>query len=241
VPGNFKGVGMGSSYREVKSNEGGNMSNRIRRYLSPVLVAAVVAALLGGAGMALAGQTGNGVETASASRTNKKKHRHRNEGDKRGPRGKRGHRGRRGPRGAAGPQGAQGPQGAPGVGIQFGAALPTDVPPTVVFNQSGLKIEARCSGGVLSFTARPTAGDHNIIQATSFDNTEGGKPRGVTAADLAVNLPVDMLAGGSGIHDYNGLLSMRSLSGEVVTVSWFAMSSLYTSQGDCVVGGTASP
>lgn len=215
------------------------MSNRIRRYAPLVLVVTVVTALLGGVGIAVAGQAGDGVEAASSRAY--KKHRHDEERGKRGPRGRRGPRGSRGAQGAQGAQGPQGPQGAPGVGIQFGVALPTDVPPTVVFNQSGLKIEARCSGGILSLTARPTAGDHNIVEATSFDNSEGGTPRGVSVADLAVNLPIDMLAGGSGIHDFNGILSMRSLSGEVVTVSWFAMSSAYTSQGDCVVGGTASP
>jgi hypothetical protein len=50
-----------------------------------------------------------------------------------------------------------------------------------------------------------------------------------------------MLAGGSGFDDYNGLLGVRSFSGEVVTVQWFAMGSAFTSQGDCVVGGTVAP
>jgi hypothetical protein len=216
------------------------MKNRLGKHLRPVLAAALVAAMLGSVGVAVAGQASSGEESVPAPDARKALKKKAKESE-RGPRGKRGKRGRRGPRGPRGAAGAQGPQGAPGVGIQFGEALPTDTPPITVFNQSGLKIEARCSGGVLALTARPTAGDHNIIQATSFDNSEAGKTRSVSQPDLAVNLPVDMLAGGSGIHDYNGLLSLRTLAGEVVTVQWFAMSSLYTSQGDCVVAGTASP
>jgi hypothetical protein len=211
------------------------MKNSLRRGLRPILVSAAVAVMLGGVGIAVAGQSAQGDENGTG-RNELKRHK-----GAKSERGKRGKRGRRGARGRTGPQGPAGPQGAPGVGIQFGGTLPTDTPPIVVFNQSGLKIEARCSSGVLGLTARSTAGDHNIIQATSFDNLEAGKPRSVSAFDLAVNLPVDMLAGGSGIHDYNGLLNLRTLGGEIVTVQWFAMSSEYTSQGDCVVGGTASP
>jgi hypothetical protein len=118
--------------------------------------------------------------------------------------------------------------------------MATNASPKIVFDQSGVRIEAGCTSGAVSLTVRATSGDHNVIEVTSFDNSEGTM-RGVTAPDLPVNIPVDMLAGGSGFHDYNGLLGVRSYSGEVVTAQWFAMGSSYTSQGDCVVGGTVSP
>lgn len=142
-------------------------------------------------------------------------------------------RGRR----AAGPQG---PQGAPGVGIQFGKALPTNAAPQVVFEGSGIRIEFGCTGGAIALTLRATAGDHNVIEVTAFNNAEG-LWYGGTFPDYAVNLPVDLLASGSGLGDYNGLVGVRTLGGEVVTAQWFAMGSSFTSQGDCVVGGTVSP
>jgi hypothetical protein len=209
------------------------MKNRLRSHIRPVLASALVAVMLGSVGVAVAGQASEAEEPVA----HQAKKKHRNQGE-RGPRGKRGRRGPRGPRGA---QGAQGPQGAPGVGVQFGVALPTDVSPTVVFNQSGVKIEAGCSSGSVSLTARATSGDHNVIQVTSFDNLEAGKPRSESKPDWPINLPVNMLAGGSGLHDYNGIVGVRSFGGEVVTIQWFAMGSAFTSQGDCVVGGTASP
>lgn len=152
----------------------------------------------------------------------------------------RGKKGRRGARGGRGPAGAAGPAGPPGQGVQFAASLPTNADPRPVLELSGIRIEAGCTGGAVELTLRSIAGDHNIIQVTSFDNLEGGSTRGVSAPDIDVNIPIPML-GGSGFHDYNGLLSVRSLSGEVVTGQWFAMGSQYTSQGDCVVGGTISP
>lgn len=219
------------------------MTNRSSRYLRLALASVLVAALLGSVGVAFAGQGAPGEVsgTAHESRKAKKKKKGNKGKAKRGPRGKRGKRGRRGPRGPQGIQGVQGPQGPAGVGVQFGAALPTDVSPTIVFDQSGVKIEAGCSAGALSLTVRATAGDHNVIQATSFDNNEAGKARSQSKPDWPINLPVDMLAGGSGLHDYNGLVGVRTFGGEVVTIQWFAMGSAFTSQGDCVVAGTASP
>jgi hypothetical protein len=204
----------------------------LRKLIRTALASAAVAAMVGGVGVAAASQSTQGESGTAAARATKRHHS-----------GKSGRpsRGRRGPRGPQGPQGASGPAGPAGQGIQFGKSLATNVNPEIVFDQSGVRIEAGCSGGAVSLTVRSTAGDHNIIEVTSFDNLEGGQSRSVSAPNLEVNIPVDMLAGGSGLHDYNGLLAVRSLSGEVVTAQWFAMGSQFTPQGDCVVGGTVSP
>jgi hypothetical protein len=211
------------------------MRKVLRRAFRPVLVSAAVAVLLGGVGIAVAGQSAQG-EGSGTGRNELKRHK----GDK-NERGPRGRRGRRGPRGPQGLQGTPGPAGAPGVGVQFATTLPTNADPRTIFEQSGVRIEMGCTGGAVELKVRSTAGDHSIIEITSFDNSEVAKPRGISAADIDVNIPVDMLAGGSGLHDYNGLLAVRSLGGEVVTAQWFAMGSIYSSQGDCVAGGTVSP
>jgi hypothetical protein len=210
------------------------MKNALRRGLLPVLLSAAVTAMLA-SGVAAAAQPAQG----NSGRNELK--RHKSKETERGPRGKRGKRGKRGPRGATGPAGPAGPEGAPGQGIQFGVALPTNAAPGVVFEGSGVRIEAGCTGGAVGMTVRAVGGDHNLIQVTAFNNAAGGSPTGLSAPDIPVNIPVDMLAGGSGFGDYNGLLAVRTLSGQVVTAQWFAMGSSFTSQGDCVVGGTVSP
>jgi hypothetical protein len=102
-------------------------------------------------------------------------------------------------------------------------------------------IEAGCIAGALELTVRPQGGDHNIVEVTSFDNSEGGVVRGQSIPEAAVNQPINMLVGGSGFHDYNGLLAIRTLAGQMTTIQWWAMGSSNASQGDCVGGGTASP
>jgi hypothetical protein len=207
------------------------MKLSLRKQVGQVFAFAAVAVIVGGVGVAVAGQTADGSALAGKSA---KRHHKPN-------RGRRGPRGKHGPRGVSGPAGPAGPAGAPGQGIQFAASLPTNVDPKTVFEGSGVRIEAGCSGGAVELTVRAVSGDHNIIEVTSFDNLEAGKSRSVSAPNLEVNIPVDMLAGGNGLHDYNGLLSIRSLGGEVLTAQWFAMGSQFTPQGDCVVGGTVSP
>ncbi len=212
------------------------MRNGLRRGLLPVFASAVVAAMLGSAGFAVAAQS---VQSdGAAGRSTLKRKGGKSEQGKRGPRGKRGKKGSRGPRGAQGPGG---PPGADGQGIQFGLPLPTNANLTTVYEGSGIRIEASCTGGAVGMTVRAVGGDHNLIQVTAFNNAAGGTPTGVSAPDIPVNIPIDMLAGGSGFGDYNGLLAVRTLSGQVVTAQWFAMGSSFTSQGDCVVGGTVSP
>jgi hypothetical protein len=88
---------------------------------------------------------------------------------------------------------------------------------------------------------RPEGGDHNIVEVTSFDNNENGESRGASYPDAVVNQRIDLLAGGNPFHDYNGLLAVRTLGGQMTTVQWWAMGSINASQGDCVGGGTVSP
>jgi hypothetical protein len=197
------------------------------RWLRPLAVMTALVALLIGVGAAVA-NAGSQRATASGGR-----HHHHHKRQERGPRG---------PRGLPGPPGAAGAPGAPGVGTPYVFAEKKNTPSTPVFNGNGVLIEAGCStAGFLELTVRPQGGDHNIIEVTAFDNTEGGHPRGASYFDSAVNEPIDMLVGGSGIHDYNGLLGVRTLSGLMTTVQWWAMGSFNASQGDCVGGGTVSP
>lgn len=149
--------------------------------------------------------------------------------------------GKNGAPGPGGPQGAPGASGAPGRGVPFSFALNTNTPLATVFNQNGVKIEAGCTNGALQLDVRPQDGDHSIVEVTTFDNDEGGVPRAVSIPDAEVNVPIDMLVGDSGLRDYNGLLAVRTLSGEMTTFQWWAMGSSNTPQGDCVGGGTASP
>jgi hypothetical protein len=104
-----------------------------------------------------------------------------------------------------------------------------------------VRLEAGCINGALELVVRPEGGDHNIVEVTSFDNSEGGVSRGASYPEAAINQPIDMLVGGSSLHDYNGLLSVRTLIGQMTTIQWWAMGSSNASQGDCVGGGTATP
>lgn len=151
-----------------------------------------------------------------------------------------GRNGAPGPAGPAGPGGPAGPAGAPGRGVPFEFALPTNASVTTVFNQNGVEIEAGCTNGSLQLDVRPQGGDHNIIEDTAFDNSEGGVPHGISQPNYEINTPLDMLNGDSGFHDYNGLLVVRTIAGQMTTIQWWAMGSANTPQGDCVGGGSAS-
>lgn len=203
----------------------------LRRATRPFLMLVVLAALAVGVSVAAAS---GGSGASATARASKGKHKR----GHRGPRGKRGKRGKRGPRG---PQGPSGPAGPAGTGIPFSFALNNNAPTTIVFDYNGVRIEAGCPLGALDLIVRPEGSDHNIVQVTSFDNTEGGKVRGTTVPEAAVNQRIPMLSGGSPVHDYNGLLAVRTLAGQMTTVQWWAMGSINASQGDCVGGGTVSP
>jgi hypothetical protein len=155
--------------------------------------------------------------------------------------GKTGPHGPRGATGATGATGPGGPAGPAGTGTPYGFVLKTNAATAPVFFSNGILIEAGCIGGSLELTVRPEGGDHNIVEITSFDNSEGGLARGLSDPEAAINAPIDMLVGGPGVHDYNGLLAVRTLAGQMTTVQWWAMGSLNASQGDCVGGGTVSP
>lgn len=207
------------------------MRKSLRGLLSPIVASAIVAVMIVGVGVAAA-QPSQG-QVASASKKKGK----RSVGE-RGKRGPRGGQGAQGPQGATGPAGPAGPAGQ---GIPFAEAMPTNASPRIVYERYGVRIEAGCDEGAVEFKVRVMSGDHNIVQVTSFDNYEGGVPRGISAPDLDLGIPVDLLAGGSGYHDYNGLLAVRALGGTAVTIHWYAMGSIFSSQGDCIVGGTATP
>jgi hypothetical protein len=112
---------------------------------------------------------------------------------------------------------------------------------TTVFNQNGVEIQAGCKNGAVELTLKPQGGqDHSAIEITSFDNTEGGVPRGISLPDTPVNVSISMLPEPASYHDFNGLLAIRTLGGAMTTVQWFAIGSVNSSQGECVGGGTAA-
>jgi hypothetical protein len=204
-----------------------------KRGMWPLAVVLAAAGLLSGASVASASQSSTGGDTAQTSKAGRH-HRHH---AKRGPRGP------RGPRGVPGPAGPAGAAGPAGTGIPFSFALGTNAPTSIIFESNGLRIEAGCPGGALDLVARPEGGDHNIVEVTAFDNFPGeeGGMWGETIPDAVVNQRIPMLAGANPFHDFNGLLAVRTLAGQMTTVQWWAMGSLYSSQGDCVGGGTVSP
>jgi hypothetical protein len=198
------------------------------RGVRPAVVLVALAGLLGSASLAVASQSPSGGGKAQASGG---RHHHRHHG-KRGPRG---------PRGVPGPAGPAGAAGPAGTGIGFSFVLGTNTQTGIIFDSNGVRIEAGCIGGALDLVVRPEGADHNIVEVTAFDNSEGGVPHGATYPDAVVNQRIDLLAGGNPFHDYNGLLAVRTLGGQMTTVQWWAMGSMNASQGDCVGGGTVSP
>jgi hypothetical protein len=157
-----------------------------------------------------------------------------------GPAGPGGPAGPAGTAGPGGPAGHVGPAGPPGRGIPFQFALSANAAVRAVFAQNGVQIEAGCPGGGLQLYVKAVGGDHNIIEDTAFDDSEGGAPHGFSLPNFERETQVDMLAGDTGFHDYNGLLAVRTLAGQMTTVQWFAKGSGNTPQGFCVGGGTAS-
>ena len=87
----------------------------------------------------------------------------------------------------------------------------------------------------------PQGGDHNIVQVTSFDNNQNGAPRGYSYTNASINEVINMLAGGPGTHDYNGLVGMRTFAGQMTTIQWWAIGFGNVPQGECIGGGTISP
>jgi hypothetical protein len=140
-----------------------------------------------------------------------------------------------------GPAGPGGPGGPAGTGIPFSFVLGTITQTGPIFDSNNVRIEAGCIAGALDLVVRPEGGDHNIVEVTSFDNNENGAVRGASYPDAVVNQRINLLAEGNPFHDYNGLLAVRTLGGQMTTVQWWAMGSINASQGDCVGGGTVSP
>jgi hypothetical protein len=140
-----------------------------------------------------------------------------------------------------GPAGPGGPGGPAGTGIPFSFVLGTNTQTGPIFDSNNVRIEAGCIAGALDLVVRPEGGDHNIVEVTSFDNNENGAVRGASYPDAVVNQRINLLAEGNPFHDYNGLLAVRTLGGQMTTVQWWAMGSINASQGDCVGGGTVSP
>lgn len=209
------------------------MTNFLRK-LWPMAVAAAVVVSVGALSV--------GVASASpphqgGAKSSKKPPRHRH---KHAIKGDPGPRGPRGATGAAGPAGPAGPAGAPGVGTQFQFALRTNSQTAPVLELNGVRIEAGCINGALELVVRPQGGDHNIVEVTAFDNSTA-EFWTISEPEAPINKPINMLGGGSPFDDYNGLLAVRTFSGLMTTIQWWAMGSNNTSQGDCVGGGTATP
>jgi hypothetical protein len=206
------------------------MKDLMRGLKAPVVALFALAGLLVFASAAVASQSPSGGGKAQSSKV--RHHRHH---AKRGPRGP------RGPKGVPGAAGAPGPAGPAGTGLPYSFALAANSPTTPVFEANGLRIEAGCPLGALDLVARPEGGDHNIVEVTAFDNSEGGGLWGATYTNASINERIPMLSGASPIDDFNGLLSLRTLAGQMTTVQWWAMGSTFANQYDCVGGGTVSP
>jgi hypothetical protein len=148
--------------------------------------------------------------------------------------GKQGPSGPSGPTGPGGPSGPSGANGAPGNGA-FGGVLRAGTAATTLFNQNGALIEAACStndGTTLAVRPEGAEGNHNTVSLTTF--TEAGVTTGGSPFE-AGNERVLVL------NEYaataNGLIAVRTSTGAITTIQWFAMPS---SDGDCIVGGTAA-
>lgn len=202
----------------------------LMRGLRPLAIALALAAMLVSASAAAASPSRGESGKAQSSKV----HHHRHHA-KRGPRGP------RGPRGVPGPGGPGGPAGPAGTGLPFSFALAANSPTLPVYEGNGLKIEAGCPLGALDLIARPQGGDHNIVEVTAFDNSEGGGVWGATYTNAGINEKIPMLSGASPVDDFNGLLAIRTLAGQMTTVQWWAMGSTFANQYDCVGGGTVSP
>jgi hypothetical protein len=118
--------------------------------------------------------------------------------------------------------------------------MPNHTPNTVIYNQNGLELQASCLGGSVSLTATPQGIDHNIVENTVFDNLAGS-----TSYYSNLNVPagtaVDLLNGKPGVDDFNGLLTVRTNQGGLLTfIQWWATGGNNFAQGTCLVGGTAS-
>lgn len=209
------------------------MKNTVRSGALAALLVAIGVLALGVSASSASQQPGSGPRAGDSGKRHGKRHK-----AKRGPQGPRGPKGAAGP---AGPTGPAGPQGPVGTGVPFAFALPTNASPAAIFEYNGVRIEAGCKEGATELRLRAVSGDHNIIEVTSFDNSEGGVVRGASFPNWEINLPVDMLAGGSGYGDYNGLAAVRTFIGQSTKIQWYAMGSSFTPQGDCVGGGTATP
>lgn len=201
------------------------------RAARPLMVLVALAGLLVGANSAVASPGSKDGNTAQSSRAGHHHHRHH---AKRGPRGP------RGVPGPAGPAGPTGPGGPPGTGIPFSFALVANSPTTPVFDGNGVRIEASCPGGGLELILRPDAGDHNIVEITTFDNSTA-EFWTQTETNAQINQRFSLLLGASSIDDFNGLFAVRTLAGQMTTAQWWAMGSTFASQYDCVGGGTVSP
>jgi hypothetical protein len=142
--------------------------------------------------------------------------------------------GAQGPGGPGGPGGPAGPAGPPGNGA-FGGELRAGTASTTLFNQNGALIEAACSTGdaeTLAVRAEGAEGNHNTIVWTTF---AGGEPFSGGGAYFAggERVPILIEYGGAA----NGLIDVRTSGGATTSFEWFATPS---SDGDCIVGGTAS-
>lgn len=123
----------------------------------------------------------------------------------------------------------------------FNASLRTNQGNTLIYAQYGVRIEASCIGGILALFVIPeSTGNFNIVEDTVFDNL-AGTTNYLDGLAVGGNTEVDMLAGGSGADDFNGLLTVRlDPGGQLSFIQWWASGGNNHPLGNCLVGGTAS-
>jgi len=207
------------------------MKDLMRALRWPFVAVVALAVALGGASVAAASQAPHGSKKGGAVASG---HHHKRHHAKRGPRGP------RGVPGPSGPAGPAGPAGPPGTGVPFSFALVSNSPTIPVFDSNGVRIEAGCPGGALELILRPDAGDHNIVEITTFDNS-AAEFWTQSETNAEINQRFSLLLGASPVDDFNGLFAVRTFGGHMTTAQWWAMGSTYASQYDCVGGGTISP
>jgi hypothetical protein len=140
-----------------------------------------------------------------------------------------------GPAGPTGPAGPSGPAGPTGNGA-FGGELRAGTGSTTLFDANGALVEASCSSGddtTLATRPEGAEGNHNTVAFTTF--TEGGVFTGGSAF-YAGNERVVLIFESD--EPANGLIDVRTSGGAITSIEWFALPA--SSDGGCIVGGTAS-
>jgi hypothetical protein len=213
---------------------------------------ALVALLLAGAALALAGGLAGVAGAGEAAEAKKKKPKPRVIRGSRGPRGLPGPRGLLGERGPQGPAGVQGPPGSPGAAGPAGATgpagpqgpgaqrfsfdVPAGTPETQILSAGGLVLKGACSaGGDLSLEGSSTTNNAraraSVVAAGTPDSVGFDEDD-----DLDTTDGFDFV--GANDDDALGTLLYRSPSGStVVTVDFLVEQYSVSGAARCLVAG----